>query len=204
MSDGAGSVCVSFDDEPLILVDRNDVATGHCSKAEAHRGAGLLHRAFSIFLFADSETVLLHQRAIAKPLWAGFWTNSVCSHPRRGESLEFATRRRLREELGVKAELDYLYRFEYQAAFGDRGSEHELCSVFAGRLGPDQTVRPNPTEIADWGWFDCAEVDRKVAASPGEFTPWFLLEWARLRGEFRPVVEAICSYPPGRQRISVA
>lgn len=192
MSDVVDGVCVSFDDEQLILVDEDDAVTGHCSKADAHRGAGLRHRAFSIFLFADSETVLLHRRAAAKPLWAGFWTNSVCSHPRRGETYAFATRRRLREELGVSAELQCLYRFEYHAPFGMKGSEHELCSVFVGRLGPEQMVRPNPTEIGDWGWFDCAEVDQRVSAAPGEFTPWFLLEWARLRGEFRPCVEAIC------------
>ncbi|NBO33464.1 MAG: isopentenyl-diphosphate Delta-isomerase [Actinobacteria bacterium] len=202
MSDGLNAVCVSFDDEQLVLVDADDAVTGHCSKAEAHRGDGLLHRAFSIFLFADADTVLLHRRAAAKPLWAGFWTNSVCSHPRRGESYAFATRRRLREELGVAAALQCLYRFEYHAAFADKGSEHELCSVFVGRLGQDQTVCPNPTEIAEWAWFDCAEVDRRVADAAGEFTPWFLLEWARLRGEFRPCVEQICSR--GTVRASVA
>ncbi len=202
MSDGLNAVCVSFDDEQLVLVDADDTVTGHCSKAQAHLGGGLLHRAFSIFLFADADTVLLHRRAAAKPLWAGFWTNSVCSHPRRGESYAFATRRRLREELGVAADLQCLYRFQYHAAFGDAGSEHEVCSVFLGRLGPEQTPRPNPTEIAEWGWFDCADVDRRVAAAPGEFTPWFLLEWARLRGEFRPSVEAICNR--GLPRASVA
>ena len=202
MSDGVDGVCVSFDDEQLILVDEHDAVTGHCSKAEAHRGAGLLHRAFSIFLFADSETVLLHRRAAAKPLWAGFWTNSVCSHPRRGETYAFATRRRLREELGVSAELQCLYRFAYQAPFGLKGSEHELCSVFVGRLGPEQTVRPNPTEIGEWGWFDCAEVDQRVSEAPGEFTPWFLLEWAQLRGEFRSCVEAVCNR--GESRACVA
>jgi isopentenyl-diphosphate delta-isomerase len=195
-------VCVSFDDEQLILVDEDDAVTGHCSKAEAHRGAGLLHRAFSIFLFADSETVLLHRRAAAKPLWAGFWTNSVCSHPRRGETYAFATRRRLREELGVSAELQCLYRFAYQAPFGLKGSEHELCSVFVGRLGPEQMVRPNPTEIGDWGWFNCAEVDQRLSEAPGQFTPWFRLEWAQLRGEFRPCVEAVCNR--GESRACVA
>lgn len=204
MSQGNDAVCVSFDDEQLILVDADDVVTGHCSKVDAHRGQGLLHRAFSIFLFADSNTVLLHRRAAGKPLWAGFWTNSVCSHPRRGESLAFATRRRLREELGVAAELDCLYRFEYHAAFGDAGSERELCSVLVGRLDGEQVVRPNPTEIAEWGWFDCVEIDDRVATSPAEFTPWFLLEWARLRGEFRPRVEAVCNRAFAARCASVA
>ena len=189
------AVQVSFDDELLVLVDADDTVTGFASKADAHRGDGHLHRAFSIFLFADSETVLLHRRAAAKPLWAGFWTNSVCSHPRRGETYDVATRRRLREELGVASDLRWLYRFEYAARFGTAGSEHELCSVFVGRLGAEQTVRPNPTEIADWGWFSCGEIDAWVARSPQDFTPWFLLEWSRLRGEFRPTVEALCGPP---------
>ena len=204
MSDGRDAVCVSFDDEPLILVDRDDAITGFCSKVEAHRGEGVLHRAFSIFLFADDGRVLLHRRAAGKPLWAGFWTNSVCSHPRKGESLACATGRRLREELGVKADLTQLYRFEYHARFDARGSEHELCHVFIGRLSSSQAVRANPTEIAEWGWFACPDVDDRVAAAPGEFTPWFLLEWARLRGEFRPAVDALFICPEAQPRASVA
>jgi isopentenyl-diphosphate delta-isomerase len=185
--------CVSFDTESLILVDSADRVLGHESKADVHRGSGKLHRAFSIFLFDGPERVLLHQRSRNKPLWPGYWTNSCCSHPRRGESYEQATTRRLREELGVEARLSRLYRFEYFAPFSDHGAEHELCTVYAGTVDHDNQVEPNSQEILDWDWFNCHEVDTFTARQPDRFTPWFLMEWARLRSDQRPAVEAACA-----------
>ncbi len=173
---------VSFAEEPLILVNGRDEPCGFDSKLNVHAGAGRLHRAFSIFLFRDPEHVLLHRRSAEKPLWPGFWTNSCCSHPRRGECNRIATSRRLEQELGVSAVLRYLYRFQYQAAFGDLGSEHELCSVYIGRLGDEQELRVNRSEISEWDWFHVDEVDRWLSASPETLTPWFKLEWQQLRG----------------------
>ena len=173
---------VSFDEERLILVDSDDTVVGYDTKLNAHRGAGTLHRAFSIFLFDGTGRVMLHQRSQSKPLWPGFWTNSCCSHPRRGESYQDATARRLHEELGVSSQLTHLYQFEYHARYEDLGSEHELCSVFAGNLAPHQAVDANEDEIMAWAWFDVAEVDALVAQDPARFTPWFLLEWSTLRG----------------------
>ena len=86
---------VSFSDEALILVDHEDRVTGYSSKADAHRGDGQLHRAFSVFLFDGPDWVLLQCRSDNKPLWPGYWANSCCSHPRRGESCDQAAVRRL-------------------------------------------------------------------------------------------------------------
>ena len=82
---------VSSESEELILVDSDDNEIGYASKAEAHDGGGIRHRAFSLFLFNDEGELLLQQRAPSKRLWGGFWSNSCCSHPRRGESLAVAT-----------------------------------------------------------------------------------------------------------------
>ena len=89
---------VSSEAEELILVDGEDNETGYLSKAACHDGDGVLHRAFSLFLFDSAGRLLLQQRAATKRLWPGFWSNSCCSHPRRGESMEVATSRRLRDE----------------------------------------------------------------------------------------------------------
>jgi isopentenyl-diphosphate delta-isomerase len=183
---------VSFHDELLILVDEADNVTGYESKANAHRGAGLLHRAFSVFLFSTSGQVLLHKRSEQKPLWPGFWTNSCCSHPRKGETYEVAAARRMQEELGVTADLQYLYQFQYSAAFNDEGGEHELCAVFIGLLDADREVEPNPNEIADWCWVDCNELDGLLRRAPQQFTPWFKLEWSRLRSDKRAEVLRLC------------
>lgn len=175
---------MSFDDEPLILVDATDQITGYLSKVEAHAGAGVLHRAFSIFLFNPQGQVLLQQRSREKPLWPLYWSNSCCSHPRRGETNQDAIHRRLREELSVDTELEFVYRFEYHAPFGDIGAEHELCSVYLGRLGDAQEIDVNPSEVADCRWLSLAEIDTLMAAEPDRVTPWFVMEWQRLRHAF--------------------
>jgi isopentenyl-diphosphate delta-isomerase len=181
---GTGKVLrakVSFGSEELILVDSDDREIGHCSKRETHAGQGRLHRAFSAFLFDDRGRVLLHQRSEAKPLWPGYWTNSCCSHPRRGESVEVAVRRRLYEELGVQAQIMPVYKFEYQASFGDVGSEHELCHVYLAQAEDPTTVSAHEDEIREWRWLPVAEVDRWVSEGPEALTPWFLMEWQMLR-----------------------
>jgi isopentenyl-diphosphate delta-isomerase len=182
---------VSFDNEPLILVDADDNVTGFESKVNAHLGDGLLHRAFSIFLFTEDDQVLLQQRSGTKPLWPLYWSNSCCSHPRKGESYEQAVHRRLREELAVDAELRFLYRFQYQACFGDAGSEHELCSVFVGKVPAPVRIDVNPSEIAAWRWVPSAEVDRLIVEEPDSVTPWFVMEWQRLRTEFRDSINGL-------------
>ncbi|WPL18848.1 isopentenyl-diphosphate delta-isomerase [Thiorhodovibrio winogradskyi] len=184
---------VSFDDEPLILVDSADQVTGYQSKAQTHAGAGMLHRAFSIFLFNPQGQVLLQQRSGEKPLWPLYWSNSCCSHPRRGESYQEAIHRRLHEELSVDTELEFIYRFEYHAPFGDIGSERELCSVYLGRLSDAQGIDLNPNEIADCRWFGLNETDALLVDEADRVTPWFIMEWRRLREDFPDRIERLIS-----------
>ena len=172
---------VSSEGEELILVDDQDNEIGFRSKADCHDGDGVLHRAFSLFLFNDEGHLLLQQRSEQKRLWPGYWSNSCCSHPRRGESLSIATMRRLDDELNVAADLESIYHFTYQANFGEAGSENELCHVFLGNLGG--SVRPNDNEIESIRYVLADELDGELAESPGRFTPWFKQEWRTLREE---------------------
>ncbi len=176
---GSAHRVVSSESEDLILVDADDNETGFLSKAQAHDGQGTLHRAFSVFLFNEEGVLLLQQRAATKRLWPGYWSNSCCSHPRRGESMPTATRRRLRDELNVGAELEYVYKFSYQAEFGEIGSEHELCHVYLGRISGD--VQANDHEIESVRFVSVADLETEIAAIPDQFTPWFLMEWQTLR-----------------------
>lgn len=170
---------VSFDDEPLILVDADDNEIGFLDKAAAHVGAGTLHRAFSLFVFNHAGELLLQQRADGKRLWGGYWSNTCCSHPRRGESMDSAIHRRLSEELGIDCPLRFLFKFQYQAQFDADGAEHELCWVYAGRSG--DTPRINPNEIAATRSIRAEALDAEMAAHPEMFTPWFKIEWARIQ-----------------------
>ena len=181
MTAGSGSI-VSSDDEALILVDDEDNEVGFLNKADCHIGDGILHRAFSVFLFDDAGRLLLQQRASGKPLWPLYWSNTCCSHPRRGETLEIATARRLQDELGTTSDLEHVYRFSYHAPFGELGSERELCHVFLGRLAGEPAA--NPTEIAATRYLTADELDRELATDSTAFTPWFKLEWQHLREEY--------------------
>ena len=184
-----GKKIVSSEDELLILVDGDDSDVGFLSKAACHDGGGVLHRAFSVFLFNDAGELLLQQRGAEKRLWPGFWSNSCCSHPRKGETLGYATSRRLQDELNIGADLEFVYKFIYQAGYGDVGSEHELCSVYLGRLR--DVARANATEIDALRYVAAGELQREFVTSPEHFTPWFKLEWQHLNDHH---VESLSRY----------
>jgi isopentenyl-diphosphate delta-isomerase len=186
-SDCAAAYDVSADSDALILVDEADREVGFLSKALCHDGQGVLHRAFSLLIFNDEGELLLQQRAPAKRLWPLFWSNSCCSHPRRGEAMETAITRRLYEELGLSCPLQFLFKFRYHAQFGASGAEHELCSVFIARC--TEQVRINRGEILGWRWIAPHDLEVEMAASGAErFTPWFRLEWARIWQDHRAAV----------------
>lgn len=167
-------------DDMLILVNDADEILGYETKSACHHGQGRLHRAFSALLFNERNELLMQRRSAEKPLWPLYWSNSVCSHPRRGERCEDAVARRINEELGVNAPVTFAFRFRYQAAFHDIGAEHELCSVYVGRLN-DQPIQANPSEIAEWRFMTAEQLDWAVAHQPEAYTPWFRLEWERIR-----------------------
>jgi isopentenyl-diphosphate delta-isomerase len=173
---------VSSESELLILVDPDDREAGNLSKAECHDGDGILHRAFSLFLFNDQGELLLQQRGAAKRLWPMYWSNTCCSHPRQGESMQAATERRLQQELNTTAALEFIYKFEYQARFGDLGSENELCWVYLGRLEGEATA--NDSEIAALRFVSAEELRQELDAELERLTPWFEMEWQRLNEEF--------------------
>jgi isopentenyl-diphosphate delta-isomerase len=185
---------VSFPSEELILVDGEDREVGYRRKLQAHQGDGLRHRAFSVFLFDDHDRLLVHRRSRHKPLWPDFWTNSCCSHPRRGEQLEDSVRRRLGEELScTPAALQRICAFEYHARFGDVGSEHEYCHIFLARPECASSVVGHVLEIAEMAWIPVHDVDRMMRARRSDLTPWFREEWELLRGPHRRTFEAFLS-----------
>jgi len=170
---------VSSLDENLILVDADDQQTGGMSKYDCHKGDGILHRAFSIFIFNSEQELLLQQRSASKPLWPLYWSNTCCSHPRMGESMETATQRRLKEEIGINCPLEYLYKFEYQANYKDVGAEREICSVFIGHS--DGPFDPNMEEVAAVRFIGIDNLSAELVNNPGDYTPWFKMEWREIR-----------------------
>jgi isopentenyl-diphosphate Delta-isomerase len=152
-----------------------------------------LHRAFSLFVFNSAGELLLQQRATGKRLWPGYWSNTCCSHPRRGEAMQFAIHRRLREELGLSAELEFLFKFQYQSQYDARGAEHELCSVYAGRCSA--WPRRNVHEVAAWRYVAPQALQAEIACAPDQFTPWFKIEWGRIMRAHSRVLGPTDGYP---------
>ncbi len=183
---------IMADPDALILVDEADRGLGHMSKALCHEGRGVLHRAFSLLIFNGGGELLVQQRAPGKRLWPLFWSNSCCSHPRRAESMEDATRRRLAEELGIGCDLQFLFKFQYHAQFDLNGAEHELCSVFIGQCRTPPKI--NPDEIHDWRWISPEVLQGQMtSADSSRYTPWFVLEWARVWRDHRTEVLAFAA-----------
>jgi len=187
------SEIVSSDQEPLILVDNADREIGFLDKSSCHDGDGVLHRAFSLFIFNQRGELLLQRRAAGKRLWPSYWSNSCCSHPRRGELMGEAVQRRMEQELGLRAPLRFVYKFEYQARFGDQGTEHELCWVYVGQTTEQPVI--NTTEIDEWRWIAPEALDAELAAGEDTFTPWFQMEWQRLRSDLPDLLGSVAESP---------
>ena len=163
----------------IVLVDENDVAVGTSEKLAAHVNGGTLHRAFSVFLFDAEGRMLLQQRAATKYHFGGLWTNACCSHPRSGEPVIDAARRRVREELGVDVALRHAFGFVYRAEDPVSGlTEHEYDHVFVGRF--DGETAPDPAEVAGVRWVEPGALLRDVEAHPERYTPWFKIVLERV------------------------
>ena len=163
--------------EQVILVDEQDNEIGTMEKIEAHEKA-LLHRAFSIFVFNDAGKMMLQRRALSKYHSPGLWTNTCCSHPRPGESLEEATQRRIVEEMGFECEMKEIFNFIYTAPFDHGLTEHELDHVFVATYNEEPVI--NPEEVADWKWIDMDVLLSDVKENPEDYTVWFKIALAEM------------------------
>ena len=141
--------------QSVILVTEQDEITGTMEKMEAHK-KGVLHRAFSIFIFNSKGEMLLQQRSAAKYHNGELWTNACCSHPGEGETLEHAAHRKLKQEFGFDCHLNEKFSFIYKAE-GENGlSEHEFDHVLIGMY--DGKIHTNPQEIEEWKYVNIEEL----------------------------------------------
>jgi isopentenyl-diphosphate delta-isomerase len=156
-------------EERLILVDEKNRAIGVGEKTPVHR-AGLLHRAFSIFIVDDQGRILLQRRSRQKYHSGGLLANSCCGHPRPGETTQAAARRRLTEELGIGAPLTFGFFSRYRAELNGGMQENEFVYVYFGPL----TAQPNPdpAEISEVKFASADEIARRMARQPDGFVYW--------------------------------
>ena len=162
----------------VILVDEHDVQTGTMEKMEAHR-KGLLHRAFSIFIFNRKGEFLLQQRADAKYHNGGMWTNTCCSHPLPGEPVLSAANRRLLEEMGFMTALSPAFTFIYKASFTNGLTEYEFDHVFTGVY--EGIVKADKTEVSDFCFKKMDDIEASLQTHPQKYTEWFKIAWPHIK-----------------------
>ena len=157
-------------EEQVILVNSNDEKIGLMPKMEAHE-KGLLHRAFSVFIFNDKNELMLQQRAANKYHSPLLWTNTCCSHQRDGESNLEAGKRRLQEEMGFVCELEEKTSFIYKAPFDNGLTEHELDHVMVGSYSKDPII--NREEVESFKWMKLQDIKDDIEIHPEIYTEWF-------------------------------
>jgi len=192
--------------DECIVVDEADNITGHDNKKNCHRfvhgqETGVLHRAFSVFLFNESGELLLQQRAADKITFPSVWTNTCCSHPLHGYSpsevdtpeqvadgsvpgVKAAAVRKLLQELGIPPEqvpvanFKFLTRLHYCAPDSDtygpgaEWGEHEVDYILFIQTKVD--VKPNPEEVGDFKYVNLDELQRMMNPASGlKWSPWF-------------------------------
>lgn len=190
--------------DECILLDQNDNVVGHGSKKETHlfttaNPRGILHRAFSVFLFNSEGKLLLQQRAAEKITFPNVWTNTCCSHPLHGYTptevdtpaqaangsvpgVKAAAVRKLIHELGITVDpskFKYLTRLHYWAAdvvtHGPKSTwgEHEIDYILFIQVDVD-SMTPNPEEVKDTRYVTQAELKAMMDPSSGLlWSPWF-------------------------------
>ncbi|MFM9849154.1 MAG: isopentenyl-diphosphate Delta-isomerase [Hyphomicrobiaceae bacterium] len=171
------------EEEQVILVDEDDRAIGVAAKLAAHR-EGRLHRAISVQLRDASGRLLLQKRHIGKYHSGGLWTNTCCSHPRPGEEVHSAARRRLSEEMNISCPLTHLFTTRYRAMVDNGMIEHELVHCFGGLYAG--MVRPDPGEADGYAWIDLDELRQEVDRAPVRYSLWFRIylrdHWPEITG----------------------
>lgn len=170
-------------EETVVVVNEQDVAVGVESKTRAHV-LGVLHRAFSVFVLNDAGQLLLQRRALMKYHSRGLWSNTCCGHPRPGESVENAARRRLKEEMGFESSLRRVFHFRYRANLEDGLIENEYDHVLVGSF--NGVPEPDPVEISEYRWIDPLTLRSDLSAHPETYTYWFRISIDRFLRTIEP------------------
>jgi isopentenyl-diphosphate Delta-isomerase len=163
--------------QQVILVNEQDEPIGTMEKLAAHE-KGLLHRAFSIFIFNNKGELLLQQRAMNKYHSGGLWTNTCCSHPMPGEETIVAAQRRLKEEMGFTTSVEKIFEFVYKAEFSNGLTEYEFDHVFAGEYEGD--IAFNKEEVMDYCYKTLPEIRQSLQDHPGNYSKWFVLAFPKI------------------------
>lgn len=165
-----GGSPLAEEENSLILTNMRDENLGTGEKLAVHKN-GLLHKAFSVLIYHENK-VLLQKRAAGKYHSAGLWANTCCSHPRQGEDLKEAAKRRLMEEAGISCDIEEIGSFIYRAVFDNGLTEYEYDHVFIGEYGGKYVC--NKEEAEEMEYVDIGWLAEDMKNYPDRYSPWFI------------------------------
>jgi isopentenyl-diphosphate delta-isomerase len=157
----------------INLVDEKGNRIGLAEKLEVHT-KGLLHEAFSIFVFNENNELLIQRRNLLKYHSGGLWSNTCCSHPSANENINSSIHRRLKEEMGFDCELKKIFSFLYKTSnLGNDLIEYEYDHVFKGQIDEVTLISPDPNEVSEYRWIGIPDIEMEMEKNPELFTEWF-------------------------------
>jgi len=169
--------------EKLVLVNEKDEVIGFEEKIKCHKGKGILHRAFTIFLFDNKGQVLIQKRGDSKMLWPLCWEATCSSHPKENESYKNAGKRRLKEELKIDTSLKIADKFIYHSYYKDIGAEYEFCVALVGKYDKEN-IDFNTDEIKDVKWIKINELKEELNKNSKDYAPWLGIALERLFNQY--------------------
>lgn len=170
----------------IAIVNEKDEITGYEDKLIVHQ-KGLLHRAFSIFVFNRKGEIMLQRRSFSKYHSGGLWTNTCCSHKLPDENFEETIHNRLNFEMGFDCDLHYEFTFQYRVAFKNNLVENEIDHVYIGYF--EGNAKPNPDEVCDWKLMSVNEIKKDLEDNEELYTYWFKIAFNKLL-EHKPTLQS--------------
>jgi len=168
----------------VLLVTEDGTPMGTAEREAAHVSPGMLHRAFSVFVFRKGrQELLIQQRSKDKALFPLIWANTCCSHLREDEVLPDAAQLRLHQELGFTCPLKAGPSFVYRADDPNgRGTEYEYDTILIGNIQGNPPLKPDPLEVAATKWIETEELTKDMHIHPLLYAPWFHLALPMVMG----------------------
>jgi isopentenyl-diphosphate delta-isomerase len=160
----------------LCLVDEEGRFLREEKKDICHSGDGLLHSAFLVMAFNGKKELLITRRSSQKKLWPGYWDGTVASHYYRDKDNHETVITRLQHEIGVTSkDLEYLFKFRYQAKFRGIGSENEICDVYRVKDINPVDLSVNISEISEYQFVTLAALKKEIQYNIRKYTRWFVI-----------------------------
>lgn len=152
--------------EYFYVVDKDDNVIGKATREECHADNRLIHRSVYIFILNDKGELFIQRRSTTKDLYPDYYTGSATGHVDYGEGYDEAAQRELREELGIDAPLERLFKFK---SFSE--VEREISVLYLCRHnGP---ISFNRKEISEGRFISLEEIKRSIETGEKKFAHGF-------------------------------